>query len=105
MHKLANFSEKHGKIQFELLLHLLRYNRDNNNFGLNYYTNISDAAVPHLLRQASIKTKNHLMDFSESSWQDCPQTGRSTGAYIIFYQGGEIDNFTNVPGLVTQLSA
>ena len=28
------------------------------------------------------------MAFSDSVWQDCPDTGRSTGAYIIFYQGG-----------------
>ena len=28
------------------------------------------------------------MAFSDSSWQDCLETGRSTGSYIIFYQGG-----------------
>ena len=44
------------------------------------------------------------MDFSASSWQDCPDTGRSTGAYIIFYQGGTIDHGTHVPGPVTQSS-
>ena len=45
------------------------------------------------------------MDFSDSSWQDCPDTGRSTGAYIIFYQGGRIDHGTHVPGPVAQSSA
>ena len=44
------------------------------------------------------------MDFSDASWQDCPDTGRSTGAYIILYQGGPIDHGTNVPGLVAQSS-
>ena len=48
---------------------------------------------------------NHLMDFSDSSWQDCPDTGRSTGAYIILYQGGPIDNGTHVLGPVAQSSA
>ena len=62
------------------------------------------APVTAILRQANIKTKNHLMDFSDSSWQDCPDTGRSTGAYIIFYQGGTIDHDTNVPGPVAQYS-
>ena len=38
------------------------------------------------------------MDLSDSSWQDCPDTFKSTGAYIIFYQGGTIDHGTNVPG-------
>ena len=45
------------------------------------------------------------MDFSDSSWQDCPDTGRSTGAYNIFYQGGPIDHDTHVPGPVAQSSA
>ena len=40
--------------------------------------------------------------FSDSSWQDCPDTGRSTGAYIIFYQGGLIEHGTHVPGPVAQ---
>ena len=65
----------------------------------------SDAPVTDILRQANIKTKNHLMDFSDSSWKDCPYTGRSTGAYIIFYQGGPIDHGTHVPGPVAQSSA
>ena len=45
------------------------------------------------------------MDFSDSSWQDFLDTGRSTGAYIIFYQGGPIDHGTHVPGPVAQYSA
>ena len=45
------------------------------------------------------------MAFSDSSLQDCPDTGRSTGAYIIFYQGGLIDHGTHVPVPVAQSSA
>ena len=44
------------------------------------------------------------MDFSDSSWQYYPNTGRSTGAYVIFYQGGTIDHGTRVPGTVPQSS-
>ena len=40
---------------------------------------MNDALVSDLLRQATIKTENHLMNFYDSSWQDCPDTGRSTG--------------------------
>ena len=46
-----------------------------------------------------------MMDFSDSIWQDCPDTGRITGAYIIFYQGGPIDHGTHVPGPVAKYSA
>ena len=66
---------------------------------------MNDAPVTNLLRQANIKNKNQLMDFSDSSWQDCPDIGRSTGAYIIFYQGGQIDHGTHVPGTAAQYSA
>ena len=45
------------------------------------------------------------MDFSDFSWQDCPDTGRISGQYIIFYQGGPIDHGTHVPGPVAQYSA
>ena len=45
------------------------------------------------------------MAFSDSSWQDCPDTGIINGAYIIFYQCGTIYHGTHVPGPVTQSSA
>ena len=73
--------------------------------GLKYYADLNDAPVTYLLRQANINTKNHLMAFSDSSSDDCTDTGRSTGAYKIYYQGGPIDHGTHVPGPVAQSSA
>ena len=67
VHKLAKFSENPGKVHFEGLVHLLIYIRDNTTLGLKYYADLNDAPVTDLLRQASIKIKNHLMDFSDSS--------------------------------------
>ena len=58
---------------------------------------MNDAPASDMLRQASIKTENHLMNCFGSSWQDCPDTGNSTGEYIIFYQGRPIDHDTHVP--------
>ena len=81
MHKLANFPQNPGKVHFEGLVHLLRYIRDNRPFGLKYYADMNDAQVTNLLRQDSIKTENHLMDISDSSWQDCPDTGIITEAH------------------------
>ena len=46
-----------------------------------------------------------MIDFSDSSWQDFPDTRRSTVAYIIFYQCGLVDHVTHVPGTVSQSSA
>ena len=105
VHKLAKFSANTGQVHFEGLIHLLIYTRDNKTLGLKYYADLNDAPVTDLLRKSNIKTKNHLMDFSDSSWQDCPDTGRSSGAYNIFYQGGPIEHGTHAPGPVAQSSA
>ena len=64
------------------------------------YAHLSD-----LLSITNIKTESQLMTFSDSSWQDFPDTGRIIGAYIIFYQGVTIDYVTYVPGPVSQSSA
>ena len=105
VHELAKFSANPGKVHFEGLVNLLRYIRENKTLGLKYYADLNDAPVTDLLRQDNIKTKKHLMAFSDSSWQDFPDTGRSTGAYIIFYQGVPIDHGTHVPGPCAQSSA
>ena len=70
--------------------------------GSNYYADMKDAPLSDLLRLANIKTEIQFMAFSDSSWKYFPDTGRSTGEYIIFYQGGTIYHGTHVPGSVTQ---
>ena len=66
---------------------------------------MKDVPLSDLFRQNNIKTENQLMVFYDSSWQDFPDTGRSTGSYIIFYQGGTIDHGTHIPGPVSQSGA
>ena len=78
VYKLVKFSANPGKGNFEVLVHILIYIRENKTLGLKYYADMNDAPVTDLLRQASIKTKNHLMAFYDYSWKDCPETGRST---------------------------
>ena len=80
VHKLEKFSSNPGKVHFEVLVHLLQYISDNKTFGLKYYSDMKDAPLYDLLRQASIKTENQLMAFYDYSWQDFPDTGISTGA-------------------------
>ena len=80
VHKLEKFSENPGKVHLEGLVHLLRYIRDNKTLVLKYYADLNDAPVTDILWQANIKTNNNLMAFSDSSWQDFPDTGSSTGA-------------------------
>ena len=80
LHKLAKFSSNPGKVHFEVLVHLLRYIRDNKTLCLKYYADINDSPVSDLLIQASMKTENKLMDFYDSSCQYCQDTVISTGA-------------------------
>ena len=103
--KLAKFSANPGRVHFVALVHLLRYLRDNTYLGLKYYANLRDAPLSDLLRNANISTTSPLIAFSDSSWQDCPDTGRSTGMYIIFYMAGPVDHSTHVPSPVAQSSA
>ena len=43
-----------------------------------------------------------MVVFSDSICQDCPDTGRSTGAYTLFYQVVPISHCTHVPSPVSQ---
>ena len=79
--------------------------RDYKNLEFKYYAKIEDASLSDILRQSIIKTENQLMVFFESRYKYCPGTGRSTGSYLVFYQGGPIDNCTHVSGPVAQHSA
>ena len=76
VHKLAPFLSNSSKVHYEGLIYLLRCIRNNKNLGLKYYADMRDAPLSDLLRQASIHTENQLMDLSDSSWQDFPDTGR-----------------------------
>ena len=102
VHKLETLSANPGKYYFEGFANLLRYFRYNKTLGLKNYADMNDAALTYLLRQDSIKTENQLMAFSDSNQQDGQDTGRNTGAYLIFYQGVTIDHGTYVPGPVSK---
>ena len=54
VHYMAKFSSNNGKVNFEGLVHLLRYIRDKKNLELNYYSNIDGATLYELLIQARI---------------------------------------------------
>ena len=61
--QVRNVLANPGKVQFEGLVNLLRYIRDNKSLGLKYHADLNDAPVTALLIQANIKTNNHLMAF------------------------------------------
>ena len=105
VHNMAKFSSNNGKVHFEVLVKLLRYIRDNKNSGMKYYAKIEDAIISGILIQSIINTENQLIVLSDSSWNYCPDAGRSTVAYIVVYQCGTIDHFTHVLGPISQSSS
>ena len=47
----------------------------------------------------------NTIGFSDTSWQDCPDTGRSTTGYKVFVQGALIDSQSSMPVPVALSSA
>jgi hypothetical protein len=58
-----------------------------------------------MLKLNNIVPTRNLFTFSDSSWDDDHDTSRSTGGYIIFYQGGAVDHSSNMPGPIAMSSA
>jgi hypothetical protein len=105
VNKLAKLTRRPGQVHFEALLHLLRYLRDNSLYGVRFYSNISDAPLYQMLLKQNIEEKHTFFGFTDSSWNDDPDNGRSTGCYIITYMGGIIDHSSNMPDPVALSSA
>ena len=99
------FLSNPGKVHFEGSVHLLRYIRDNKNLRLKYYSKIEDAPLSDPLIHAKIKSDNQLMVLSDSICKYCPDTSRSTGAYILFFLDEPIDYSTHVRCTIAQFSA
>ena len=103
--KLAKFMKYPGREHFKALLRTLKYVRDNANLGLKYYHQWNESPVYTILKSNDIMTTHNLFGTHDSSWQDCPDTGKSTGCYIHFMQGGPVDFSTFVPSPVAMSSA
>ncbi len=68
-----------GVAHMEAFLHLLRYLRDNMYLGLKYYSDITLSPITRLLSSNGFFLDNPLCTFTDSSWNDDVDTGRSSG--------------------------
>ena len=65
---------------------------------MKYYSDYTNSPVYKLLTSNNIKTiEESIIIFTDSSWNDCVDTGRSTGGYISFSQGGPTDYGSHLP--------
>ena len=104
--KLAKYMRLPGRVHFHAMKHLLHHIRCNHTFGLTYYSDVLDAPLSKMLHSHNIDPlESPLYVFADSSWQDCPDTGRSTGGYHIFLQGNIVDSAMTFPVPVALSSA
>ena len=106
VNKLAKFTRRPGENHIKALLHLLGYLRDHTHLGVRFYSNLADAPVTKLLQE-----NGHdfalipFYGFSDSSWNDDVDNGRSTGSFLVLYMGGVVDHSSNLPDPVALSSA
>ncbi len=105
VNKLAKFTCHPGETHMLALVHLLRYLRDNTYLGLCFYSDFTASPVYCLLKENHLPTDQLFFTFSDSSWNDDVDHGRSTGCFLIFYMGGAVDHSSNLPDPVALSSA
>ena len=107
--KLAKFNALPGKKHFKAIIHLLLYIRVHRlEIGLRFYSSNEKPAIQQLLTKTNpdFKFEDHpIILFSDSSWQDCPDTSRSTGCYLVYIYGSLVDGASFVPTPIAMSSA
>ena len=97
--KLAKFMTLPGVKHFKAVRHMLRFLRCNYlRFGVTYYSDVKRSPIYSLVDEFTDQDPEApLMLFTDSSWQDCLDTGKSTGSYLLYHQCGIIDAGSFVP--------
>ena len=82
-----------GKEHFKAVLHLLHWLRCNHNTaGITFFSSPSQSPLHRMVAEhADPYPESPIMLFTDASWQDCPDTSRSTGCYAISMMGGFAD--------------
>ena len=99
--KLAHFNALPGKTHYKALIALLHHVRtQKREYGLKFYPPGHDPPIYDLVRryEPDFDFDFHpILIFCDSSWQDCPNTGRSTGAFYVYLNGSLVTATTFVP--------
>jgi hypothetical protein len=74
VNKLAKSSIQPGIKDFEVLLHCFGYLRKYPALVLKYYANIEESPISKLCQKYNVDM-TELVGFTDSLWQDCPDTG------------------------------
>ena len=75
-------------------------------FGLKYYSDEKESPIYKRIQEfTSADLDCPLKLFTDSSWQDCPDDGRSTGCFLLYFKGGIINAASFIPTPVALSSA
>jgi hypothetical protein len=103
--KLCSVMSMPGELHFKALIHLLHHIRCHPPNAICFYCDVTHSPLYGLLQSAGLPDINPiLVAFSDASWGDT-EDRRSTGSYLIFFQGGIISHSTFVPSPIAMSSA
>ena len=94
--KLAKACIDPGEKDYEALCWLLGYLRQRPDLAIKFYPKDTENPIYKICTDNQIPYSD-ITIFTDASWQDCPDTGRSTIGYMIFYRGALIEANTMVP--------
>ena len=94
--KLAKSSTNPGMKDFDTLMHVFGYLRRYPDYAIKFYAHIEESPSAIICKRHNIES-TEILGFSDTSWQDCPDTGKSTCGFKVFVQGGIIDAQSTMP--------
>ena len=87
------------------VLHLIGFLKSTSSKGIKFYADIKLSSIYKMLKENDIQiTEETILTFTDSSWNDFIDTGRSTGGYIILRQAGAVDYGSHLPVTVAMSS-
>jgi hypothetical protein len=102
--KLSRFMRLPGKQHFKALKHMLHFIRCHRTTGgIKYYVNPLESPIATTLAEAGAGKANDypIIAVSDSSFDDCPDTHRSTGGFMIHWQGGVVEGVSIMPPVMS----
>ena len=102
--KLSKACSNPSMVDYAAAFWTLGYLRKYHDWGIKIYADPEQSWFYKICKNNKI-TPTSLGAMSDSSFQDCPDTGRSTSGYKLFYRGSLMEAESSMPVPVAQSSA